>query len=166
MRKVTRDVNEDVRDRVRALANTEVFRQSRRERKKVEMRFAHMKRILKFDRLRLRGLLPEQAPSSAPKINNATMRIMRECRSTAAQARADYLMKSSDARSLRRVASRSPRSMCRRMSHLFQDHAVPHQNTDTLADEKTGRHQTTNPASRTQTEAGEQACLCHHPGER
>jgi len=56
MRKVTRDVNEDVRDRVRALANTEPFRQSRRERKKVEMLFAHMKRILKFDRLRLRGL--------------------------------------------------------------------------------------------------------------
>jgi transposase len=56
MRKVTRDVNEDVRDRVRALANTEAFRQSRRERKKVEMLFAHMKRILKFDRLRLRGL--------------------------------------------------------------------------------------------------------------
>lgn len=55
-RKVTRDVNEDVRDRVRALANTEAFQQSRRERKKVEMRFAHMKRILKLDRLRLRGL--------------------------------------------------------------------------------------------------------------
>jgi hypothetical protein len=56
MRKLTRDVNEDVRDRVRALANTEDFRRSRRERKKVEMLFAHMKRILKFDRLRLRGL--------------------------------------------------------------------------------------------------------------
>jgi transposase len=56
MRKVTRDLNEDVRDRVRALANTDAFQQSRRERKKVEMRFAHMKRILKLDRLRLRGL--------------------------------------------------------------------------------------------------------------
>src|SRR6516225_5809320 len=55
-RKITRDLNEDVRDGVRALANTEPFRQSRRERKKVEMRFAHMKRILKLDRLRLRGL--------------------------------------------------------------------------------------------------------------
>jgi hypothetical protein len=39
-----------------ALANTEAFQQSRRERKKVEMLFAHMKRILKLDRLRLRGL--------------------------------------------------------------------------------------------------------------
>jgi Transposase DDE domain len=55
-RKVTRDVNEDVRDHVRALVNTEAFRQSSRERKKVEMRFAHMKRIFKLDRLRLRGL--------------------------------------------------------------------------------------------------------------
>jgi hypothetical protein len=55
-RKVSRDVDEDIRDRVRALANTEAFQQSRRERKKVEMRFAHMKRILKLDRLRLRGL--------------------------------------------------------------------------------------------------------------
>ena len=55
-RKVTRDINEDVRDRVRALANTEAFQQSRRERKKVEMRFAHMKRILRLDRFRLRGL--------------------------------------------------------------------------------------------------------------
>src|SRR4051794_19948852 len=56
VRKITRDLNEDVRDRVRALANTEAFQQSSRERKKVEMRFAHMKRILKLDRLRLRGL--------------------------------------------------------------------------------------------------------------
>ena len=56
MRKITRDLNEDVRDRVRALANTEAFQQSRRERKKVEMRFAHMKRIFRLDRFRLRGL--------------------------------------------------------------------------------------------------------------
>jgi len=41
-RKITRDLDEDVRDRVRALANTEAFQQSRRERKKIEMRFAHM----------------------------------------------------------------------------------------------------------------------------
>lgn len=55
-RKVSRDIDEDVRDQVRALANTEAFQVSRRERKKVEMRFAHMKRIHKLDRLRLRGL--------------------------------------------------------------------------------------------------------------
>jgi transposase len=56
VRKVTRDIDEDVRERVRILANTEAFQQSRRERKKIEMRFAHMKRIFKLDRLRLRGL--------------------------------------------------------------------------------------------------------------
>jgi transposase len=55
-RKVSRDIDEDVREHVRALANTEAFQTSCRERKKVEMRFAHMKRILKLDRLRLRGL--------------------------------------------------------------------------------------------------------------
>ncbi len=56
VRKVTRDVDEDLRDQVRALANTEAFQRSRRERKKIEMRFAHMKRIFRLDRLRLRGL--------------------------------------------------------------------------------------------------------------
>ena len=57
VRKVTRDVHEDIREsRADRLTNTDSFEQSRRERKKVEMRFAHMKRILKLDRLRLRGL--------------------------------------------------------------------------------------------------------------
>jgi hypothetical protein len=32
------------------------YRQSRRDRKKVEMLFAHLKRIMKMDRLRLRGI--------------------------------------------------------------------------------------------------------------
>lgn len=34
---------------------TDAYLTSRRERKKVEMLFAHLKRILKLDRLRLRG---------------------------------------------------------------------------------------------------------------
>ena len=55
-RKVSRDIDEDVRDHVRALAGTPAFEQSRNERKKVEMRFAHMKRIHKLERFRLRGL--------------------------------------------------------------------------------------------------------------
>jgi transposase len=55
-RQIPRDLNEDARDVARALAKTEAFEQSRRERKKVEMQFAHMKRIFKLDRLRLRGL--------------------------------------------------------------------------------------------------------------
>jgi transposase len=39
----------------RALQQTARYQQSRRDRKKVEMLFAHMKRILRVDRLRLRG---------------------------------------------------------------------------------------------------------------
>ena len=54
-RKITRDVNEDARDVARALYDTPAFDQSRRDRKKVEMLFAHLKRILKLGRLRLRG---------------------------------------------------------------------------------------------------------------
>ena len=38
------------------MAKTPAFKRSRNERKKVEMAFAHMKRIFKLDRLRLRGL--------------------------------------------------------------------------------------------------------------
>lgn len=45
VRKITRDLNEDVRDRVRALADTKAFQQSRREHKKVEMRFAYHARL-------------------------------------------------------------------------------------------------------------------------
>ena len=56
VRKVTRDIDEELRDRVRALAKTKAFERSARQRKKVEMAFAHLKRILKLDRLRLRGL--------------------------------------------------------------------------------------------------------------
>ena len=55
-RKVPRDIDEQTRDHVRALAGTLAFKRSGDERKKVEMAFAHMKRILRLDRLRLRGL--------------------------------------------------------------------------------------------------------------
>ncbi len=55
-RKVPRDVNEAARELARSLSNTEPYERSRRERKKVEMLFAHLKRHLGFERLRLRGL--------------------------------------------------------------------------------------------------------------
>jgi len=42
-------------DFARDIAKTDAYVVSRRERKKVEMLFAHLKRILKLDRLRLRG---------------------------------------------------------------------------------------------------------------
>src|SRR5579863_143206 len=55
-RKIPRHVNEAARDMARALSQTAAYQQSRKDRKKVEMLFAHLKRILKLDRLRLRGL--------------------------------------------------------------------------------------------------------------
>jgi Transposase DDE domain len=55
-RKIPRDVHEDARDHARSLTGTEAFARSRNERKKVEMLFAHLKRHLGFERLRLRGL--------------------------------------------------------------------------------------------------------------
>ena len=54
-RKVLRSIYEPARDVARTLAKTEAFAQSRRDRKKVEMLFAHLKRILRLSRLRLRG---------------------------------------------------------------------------------------------------------------
>ena len=54
-RKVPRSIHENARDVARALADTDAFEQSRRERKRVEMLFAHLKRILRLGRLRLRG---------------------------------------------------------------------------------------------------------------
>jgi hypothetical protein len=54
-RKVLRSIHEGARDLARDIATTDAYVTSRRQRKKVEMLFAHLKRILKLDRLRLRG---------------------------------------------------------------------------------------------------------------
>ena len=54
-RKVPRSIYEGARDMARDIARTAAYVVSRRERKKVEMLFAHLKRILRLDRLRLRG---------------------------------------------------------------------------------------------------------------
>jgi len=54
-RRIPRSIYEEARDVARALAKTEAFEQSRRDRKRIEMLFAHLKRILRLGRLRLRG---------------------------------------------------------------------------------------------------------------
>jgi transposase len=56
IRKIARSAHESARDIARDIAKTDAYKQSRKDRKKVEMLFAHLKRILKLDRLRLRGL--------------------------------------------------------------------------------------------------------------
>ena len=53
-RKILRSIHEGARDMARDIAKTDAYVTSRRQRKKVEMLFAHLKRILKLDRLRLR----------------------------------------------------------------------------------------------------------------
>lgn len=55
-RKIRRDVHEDARDVARRKMKTKAFARSRDERKRVEMRFAHLKTHHRFERLRLRGL--------------------------------------------------------------------------------------------------------------
>lgn len=56
-RKIARSLYEDARDVARAINQSDVYiNKTFHERKKVEMQFAHMKRHLKFDRLRLRGI--------------------------------------------------------------------------------------------------------------
>lgn len=53
---VTRNLFEAEREQVKALKDTKEFKQSARERKKIEMLFAHLKHNLGLRRLRLRGL--------------------------------------------------------------------------------------------------------------
>jgi transposase len=55
VRKVPRSIFERSRDVARSLVGTELYERSRRERKKIEMLFAHLKRIIGLRRLRLRG---------------------------------------------------------------------------------------------------------------
>jgi transposase len=55
-RRIPRDVHEDARDVARRMMQTKAFLKSRDERKRVEMRFAHLKIHHGFERMRLRGL--------------------------------------------------------------------------------------------------------------
>jgi hypothetical protein len=55
-RKIPRSSYESARDVARDIAKTNTYQRSRKDRKKVEILFAHRKRILKLRRLRLRGL--------------------------------------------------------------------------------------------------------------
>jgi transposase len=55
-RRIPRDIHEDARDIARRKMKTRAFLKSRDERKRVEMRFAHLKTHHGFERLRLRGL--------------------------------------------------------------------------------------------------------------
>ena len=55
-RRIVRDLDEDARDMARRKMKTKAFLKSRDLRKRVEMRFAHLKTHHRFERMRLRGL--------------------------------------------------------------------------------------------------------------
>lgn len=56
LRGVSRLVDEDARDQVRALAGMDACARARRRRKRIERVFGHLKRNLKLRTLKLRGL--------------------------------------------------------------------------------------------------------------
>jgi hypothetical protein len=62
-RRIARDVNEAARDIARSKMKTKAFLKSRDQRKRVEMRFAHLKTHHGFERMRLEGF-PAPATSS------------------------------------------------------------------------------------------------------
>jgi hypothetical protein len=64
-----RSIYEDARDAARALADTDAFEQSRRDRKRVEMLFAHLKRILRMG----------YAALVARKTNSRSLQLHRTC---------------------------------------------------------------------------------------
>lgn len=66
--KVPRSIYESARDVERGIARAEAYVTSRRERRKIEMLFAHLKRIQRLDRLRLRGLAVLTTSSCSPPL--------------------------------------------------------------------------------------------------
>src|SRR6202167_2747736 len=75
-RHVPRDLQEDARDVARRLMGTKRFLKSRDERKRVEMRFAHLKIHHGFERMRLRGL-PAHVTNSISPQSHRTSRLWR-----------------------------------------------------------------------------------------
>ena len=55
-RKIARSIYEESREITRKIIESEKYAQSFKDRRKVEVLFGHLKRIMKLDRLRLRGL--------------------------------------------------------------------------------------------------------------
>ena len=90
LRKIARDINEEARDHARSLKDTPEFEQSSDERKKVEMRFAHLKVHHRFERMRLRGLSGARDEFPPP-----SCRTSRLSRSTSGDRRRTYRRRTS-----------------------------------------------------------------------
>jgi hypothetical protein len=72
-RRIVRDLDEDARDVARRKMNTKAFLKSRDQRKRVEMRFAHLKTHHGFERMRLRAC-------PAPEMSSTSLRSCRTSR--------------------------------------------------------------------------------------
>jgi hypothetical protein len=65
-RKISRSIHEGARDLARDIAKTEAYQTSRRQRKKVDMLFAHLKRIPKLDDCDYAGRMAPATSSTSP----------------------------------------------------------------------------------------------------
>jgi len=82
IRKIARSTHEGARELARSTAQTSQYRQSRSERKKVEMLFAHLKHIMKLDQLRGSGS-PASGGATSPQRPLALEVLERACQKRA-----------------------------------------------------------------------------------
>ena len=71
-RRIERSIYEEARHVARALAKTEAFERSRSDRKRVEMLFAHLKRIFRLGRCACVGHAVPNSPSSHSRQSRKT----------------------------------------------------------------------------------------------
>ena len=90
-REVPRDVHEYARDVTRRLMRTKAFLKSRNQRKRIEMRFAHLKVHHRFERMRLRGLSGARDEFVlAATVQNLKTLVLRTLKPPLAQPRASF----------------------------------------------------------------------------
>jgi hypothetical protein len=97
-RKIPCDLHEDARDVARRKMKTKAFARSRDERKRVEMRFAHLKTHHGFERKRLRGFRVRATSSISPPSCRTSRRSRSESSGRHRNGRPRWLHRSSKRR--------------------------------------------------------------------
>jgi hypothetical protein len=90
-RRIARPAHEAARDYARTLARTEAYARSRNDRKKVEIAFAHLKRIVGPRRFRLRGMTGARdalLPAATARNLRRLAQLVRRPRTTIAEPKA------------------------------------------------------------------------------
>jgi len=114
-KKIARDINEEARNHARSLKGTPEFERSSNARKKVEMRFAHLKVQHGFERMRLRGLTGARDEFHLAKATTLdTERHTRRCANPKrCRSRSASVLKSMPAAACHRNGHRGPgRRLC------------------------------------------------------